>query len=133
MELTHDRTSVHACYYHVVFVAKYRRKFLTPSRIAYMKDIIDDIRERTDYGIVRCEVGERDHVHVFLKLKPKHSVATVVRLIKGNTSYQLFKKFPELRDEVSPKHLWSPSYYVSTVGSVASDTIEDYIASQVSR
>lgn len=39
----------------------------------------------------------------------------------------LFQRFPALKQRVWGGHLWSPSYYVGTAGTVSAATIQRYI------
>jgi putative transposase len=58
-----------------------------------------------------------DHIHMILVIPPKYAVATVVGKIKGMTSIELRKKFEWLRNHYFRENvLWSPGYFVSTVG-----------------
>jgi putative transposase len=54
-----------------------------------------------------------DHVHLFVRIWPKDSAAEVVGKIKGRTSHDLRKKFPQLLKLPS---LWSSSFFASTEG-----------------
>lgn len=52
----------------------------------------------------------------------------IVKILKGITALRMFKEFPKLKSDYWNGHIWSPSYYVGTVGSVTKDTIRKYIA-----
>jgi len=130
LKLKHDRTSVHGCYYHLVFVTKYRRKVITAPIEQRFKELLRLIETQHQIVVVRCEAGNQNHIHMFVQLKPKSSVATVVKAIKGYSAKILLQEFPRLRQQVSVKHLWSPSYFVQTVGSVSAEATERYIEAQ---
>jgi len=53
-----------------------------------------------------------------------------MKIFKGATSPRLFKRFPELSKQLWHCVLWSPSYYVGTVGSVSNKVIDKYIQEQ---
>lgn len=52
---------------------------------------------------------------------------------KGITAYQLFRKCPELQTSYwkqQGRHLWSPSYYVGSIGAVNEQAVAKYIDDQ---
>ena len=98
------------------------------------------------FGDLRKEVGEAiskvcrmegvtiikaatlpDHVHMYVSIPPKESVAKVVGRIKGKSSLILFDRHPEYRTKWGDRHFWARGYYVSTVGNVNEETIIKYI------
>lgn len=74
-----------------------------------------------------------DHIHLFLEANPFDSPTAIVKIFKGVIGLRMFKKFPELQNELWRGVLWSPSYYVGTAGNVSSETIEKYIQAQQTR
>ena len=66
-----------------------------------------------------------DHIHLFIEANPFDSPTNIVKIFKGVTSLRIFKKFPELRQELWHGVLWSPSYYFGTA-----EVIEKYIQGQ---
>ena len=68
-----------------------------------------------------CEIVkyniQADHIHMVMVIPPKYSVSTVVGKIKGMTSSELRKKFKWLKNRYWKENIvWSPGYFVSTVG-----------------
>lgn len=60
---------------------------------------------------------DKDHIHLLAVIPPKMSVSQVVRILKSNTSRDLKKKFPFLKDVYwGTDGIWSDGYFVSTVG-----------------
>ena len=79
------------------------------------------------------EIGKDDHVHLLVSAPPKLSVTNIVRWLKGGTAYQLFRECPELQKSYWKKegrHLWSPSYYVESIGAVNEQAVAKYIDDQ---
>lgn len=50
--------------------------------------------------------------------------------VKAITARRLFEKYPGLRMKLRKRHVWNPSYYIETVGSVSEENIRRYIAQQ---
>ena len=71
-----------------------------------------------------------DHIHLFISFGPRRSVADVVKDLKGSSARYLFLTHPEIKRFLWGGHLWNPSYYVGTAGSVSKEAIQAYIEEQ---
>lgn len=124
------RRSKHAVYdlkYHFVWIPKYRKRILTPEVAEYAKVVFQRVAEEYDLIIDTMEVVE-DHVHIFLTAPPRLSPARVVQILKSISARELFRQFPQLRQELWGGRLWSDGYFVRTVGdAVTGDIIRRYI------
>jgi len=72
----------------------------------------------------------QDHVHIFASAHPKIPPSYIVKMIKGITARKLFLEFPELKKKLWKGHLWNPSYYIETIGSISEDVIKKCIENQ---
>jgi putative transposase len=70
-----------------------------------------------------------DHIHLFIEANPFDSPTNIVKIFKGVISLRMFKKFPQLHQELWRGILWS-SYYVGTAGDVTAEVIEKYVQGQ---
>jgi len=69
-----------------------------------------------------------DHVHIYLEIPPQISVGKSVRVLKSLSARYMFKKFPQLKRLFWSGELWSPSYFVRSVGEgVTAETVRRYI------
>lgn len=108
-------------YVHCVWTTKYREPVLTTGvRTKLFAHIRDNAKVK---GVkIDCLNGYFDHIHVLLALAPEQSVAQVVKLIKGESTFWLNKKklLPEpfrwqrqfFAESVSPKHLSGLRRYI---------------------
>ena len=128
--LHYARTCVYNCNYHIVFSTKYRKKVLTQEIKNYLYDMIKQIAYEKGFNIAMIEIGEKDHVHIFASAHPKVSPSYIVKMIKGITARKLFIDFPDIKTKLWKGHLWNPSYYIETIGSVSQETIKKYIENQ---
>ena len=124
------RTCVYNCNYHIVFSTKYRRKVLTPEIEKELKNIVSEIAKEKGFEVSTMEIGEQDHIHLFVSAHPKITPSYVVKMIKGISARKLFLKFPQLKKELYKGHLWNPSYYIETIGSINEEVIKKYIENQ---
>lgn len=123
-------TTVSLVRYHFVFCPRYRRKiFLIPGVEERFKQLTSDECKKHDIEILAMEC-HIDHVHLFLSAYPQQSIPEIMKIIKGATSHRLRDEFPILEKMPS---LWTRSYFVSTAGTVSSDTIQWYVETQKTR
>ncbi|MEB8665054.1 IS200/IS605 family transposase [Bacillus cereus] len=124
------KTTVSLINYHFVFCPRYRRKsFLNTKVEERFKELVQGIWGGLDISIVAMEC-DKDHVHLFLNTPPTLSPADTMAKIKGVTSKRLREEFSHLQHLPS---LWTRSYFVSTAGSVSSETIKHYVENQKKR
>ncbi len=116
-----ERTCVYNCNYYIVFSTKYRRKVLTPEVEDYLKRVVVEIGIEKGFEVAMVEVEEQDHVHLFVSAHPKIAPSYIVKMVKGISARKLFLKFPELKKKLWKGHLWNPSYYIETIGSISED------------
>lgn len=126
VKVVFSRNCVYQTAYHVVWCPKYRRSILTGEVARTLDALLGEICSDRGFVVLSKEI-QPDHVHLFLSFPPSHSIADVVRLLKGATARKLFVAHPELKDALWDGHLWSPSYYVGTAGNVSAETIRKYI------
>ena len=114
------RLSGHGAYrteYHVVWIPKYRRRILNPGVRGYLAKLFPKLLQ----ALPGCEIVEQniqpDHIHTVMIIPPRYAVSDVVGRLKKETASLLRKKFDWLRRVYWREHvLWSPGYFVSTVG-----------------
>jgi putative transposase len=122
-------SAVYNINYHIVWCPKYRKNILEGKVKEFLEDQLETIAATKDYKILEIRVMP-DHIHLFIEANPFDSPTNIVKIFKGVTSLRMFKKFPELREQLWRGVLWSPSYYVGTAGHVSAEIIERYIKAQ---
>lgn len=126
-----ERTNVYDFNYHLVFVTKYRKQvFTTPKLQDDLKNILINISEGNDSTIEKMEVMP-DHIHLLLSFKPKYAPSSIVKSFKGASAREWFKLHPETKQQLWGGHLWSPSFFISTIGNVSEEIVKQYIESQM--
>lgn len=128
--LKKSRSATYNIGYHIIFCPKYRRKVLKDDIERRFKEIALVVAQENEWEIATMEVMP-DHVHLFIKTKPTDSPQNVVARIKGRTSHDLRKEFPELKTRLPT--LWTRSYYCESIGSISAAAITKYIEEQKSR
>ena len=118
----------HYCKYHVVFVPKYRKKFLYGT---LRQDIGGILRELCgQHGVELVEgYAMADHMHMLLMIPPKFSVANTVGFLKGKSAIRIFRDYLQVKRNFTGRHFWARGYCVSTVG-LDEQMIREYIKNQ---
>jgi putative transposase len=122
-------TCVFLVNYHLIWCPKRRRKILIDRLKTRLDELIRETAPALECEILALEILP-DHLHLFVSATPQSAPNQIVARFKGKTSRILRQEFPFLRRMPS---LWTRSYFCSTAGHVASDTIRRYIEAQSTR
>lgn len=126
MDYQRDEHRVHLIIYHLVWCPKRRKAVLGGDIAKDCRALIEQKCAERGWQIVELAI-QPDHIHLFVRVWPSDSAATVVKECKGLTAHHLRKKYTILRRMPS---LWTRSYFASTAGNVSQATIQRYIAAQ---
>jgi len=129
LELKRGRNSVYKIGYHVVWCTKYRKPILVTEIADMVRSLLFKIAADGEFTIESMEIMP-DHVHLFISASPNHLAADMVKALKGVSARFLFKEYPHLKKHLWGGHLWNPSYYISTVGSISEEAVKKYIETQ---
>ena len=118
--------------YHVVFAPYRRYKMFGRADIQKaLKDIFVTISERHMFEIFEMEIV-KDHVHLFLGIRPSQSISQVIGYLKGLSSRYIRHVFPEMK-AYHKQHMWSKGKYFRPIGEVDEETIRHYITESQSK
>jgi putative transposase len=95
--------------------------------LTLIEESFRDVAKKMDFQILEFN-GEADHVHALIEYPPKLSISQIVNSLKGVSSRMYGKagfKKPYDKDA-----LWSPSYFVSSVGGAPIEILKKYIQNQ---
>jgi putative transposase len=127
MEFRRDRNSVSSLQAHLVFVTKYRRKVLTQESLRLLEESFQGVAKKMDFEVLEFN-GETDHIHLLIVYPPKWSISQIVNALKGVSSRKYGQaKFPKPYGKTA---LWSPIYFVSSVGGAPLKVLVAYIQNQ---
>lgn len=117
--------------YHIIFVCKYRKRILTGSIEADMKQILLNIAELSDFNIEVME-SDKDHIHMMVSSEPKVSPLQIVKRLKQMSTTAIWKRQGELLHRIFWKEntFWTDGYFVASVENVSQETIKRYIENQ---
>ena len=127
------RKAAHCSYrirYHLVFVVKYRKSLINDQVFEYLKNVCKGIQER--YFIWFEAIGhENNHVHMVVEVAPKYSPSRIIQICKSILAKQIFKRFPEIKDELWGGEFWTDGGHVDTIGDGrALVAVKNYVLNQ---
>ena len=133
MEMRFSGHGVYKTQYHIVWIPKYRRRILNPGLRGYLKKVFPKLLR----NMAGCEMVELniqvDHIHTIMIIPPRYSVSEVLGRLKGQSARMLRKKFDWLKKVYWKENIvWSPGYFVSTVG-IDEEKVIQYIRWQQSQ
>jgi len=107
---------------HIIFSTAQRRPLIKPEfrndLFAYLGGIVREM-----HGTALIINGEPDHVHMLIRIRPAHSAAEIVRVVKTNSSRWL-------REKRSAEFAWQTGYGVFSVSESSVAAVTKYIAGQ---
>ena len=117
------------CKYHLVFAPKYRRQVIYGKIKADVAQILSTLCKRKGIEIIEAECC-KDHVHMLVRIPPKHSVSDIMGFLKGKSSLMIFERHANLKYKYGYRKFWCRGYYVDTVGK-NTKKIQEYIQHQL--
>lgn len=112
--------------YHVIWCPKYRRDVLRGPIQTRLKQIVAEVVAEFGGMVIEVETMP-DHVHLLVELPPQVAVSELVQILKGRSSRLLRQEFAHL---ARMKCLWSPSWFVWTVGGAPLEVVRRYVENQ---
>lgn len=130
-DAVYTRRYVYNFHFHLIWVTKYRHKTFTTDELSNeMKEILWQVAEDNEIVIEKMEVMP-DHVHVLISFPPSKAPTSAIKALKGRSAFIFLRRHPEIRrSQYWGGHLWSPGYYMSTLGNMSKETVEKYINDQ---
>jgi putative transposase len=125
--LAHAAHAVGVNEMHLQWCTKYRKEVLRKE--SHYHDCEKAVRAAAErHGIQLVELGVmEDHVHAVAVLPSTMSPSKAVGLLKGASSYDLFRLHPNFRKTYFGGHFWSRGYFYRSVSDVTDDTVRRYV------
>jgi len=116
---------------HIIFVTKYRKKVFTYGMLKQIENTIKELLMFNGCSLIEYN-GESDHIHMLINLHPTIAISKLVNVLKGVSSRNIRKTYPELTTVHYGANvgLWSRAYYVSSVEGVTLEILKKYIQKQ---
>ena len=130
MEYKHSRNSVGANKKHVQITPKYRYAMMRSDKLkVFCKVAIEEACKRHNIVVEIIKVMD-EHVHLIADAPRTMSDAELMQIIKGLSSYLLFRICPNLRKRYPKGHFWNSGYFCDGVGNSDFTATYTYIENQ---
>jgi putative transposase len=121
-----ERYSVSDLKIHLICVTKYRRNVFDEAGLNLIEESFRAVAEKMEFQILEFN-GERDHVHTLIEYPPKLSISQIANSLKGVSS----RRYGQAGYKKPHKEaLWSPSYFVVSVGGAPLEVLKQFIKNQ---
>ena len=110
----------------MIWCPKYRRRVLGGRVEARLKQLIGQVVIECGGQVIELEAMP-GHGHLLLEVAPTVPLSALMHKLTGRTCGQLRAEFPHLRRLPA---LWSPSWFVSTVGGAPLEVVRGYVENQ---
>lgn len=124
----HYANSVGNNYKHLQITTKYRKQVIDGKMKEFCKIAIEEACKRHKIEIVIMQVLP-EHVHMIVDCPRTICDAKLVQLIKGFSSYLLFRLSPSIRAQYWGGAFWSEGYFLCSVGADF-DAVFEYVKNQ---
>ena len=116
--------------YHMVCVVKYRKDLISDEIFAYLKEIFNGLSKRYYFNFHAIGV-DGDHLHILVEARPRYSPSQIMQICKSISAKEIFKKFPEVKEELWGGHFWTEGGHIDTVGDgYGEEKMKEYIKNQ---
>jgi putative transposase len=116
-EYQHYENSVGNNLQSIQITTKCRYKMMKREQFkVYCKIAIEEACKRHKIEIKILKVLN-EHVHMIVDCPRTMSVANLIQLIKGFSSYLIFRLIPNFRKRYKKNHFWSEGYFCASCGS----------------
>jgi putative transposase len=126
-QLRKERHSVSDLKIHLVCITKYRRAIFTVESLAVIQKSFAEVAKKMDFQVLEF-YGESDYIHALIEFPPKLSISQMVNALKGVSSRRYGQA--GYKKPYGKEALWSPSYFVSTIGGAPLEILKKYIQNQ---
>ena len=126
----HSRNSVGSNRKHIQLTTKYRYAMMKQERIkVFCRVAIEEACKRHKIEMEIIKVMD-EHVHMIVDIPRTISDAKALQLIKGLSSYLLFRICENLRKRYPKGHFWNEGYFCDGCGSSDFARSYEYIKNQ---
>ena len=130
LELKHYAHTVGVNVHHLEWCTKYRYKMFRQEKYKNLcEGILRGIAQRHDMVVRELSVMP-EHVHVSAECHPSMSQSRALQLLKGGSSYLLFRAEPKFRLRYPRGSFWSPGDCANSTGYNTIETVDNYVKNQ---
>ena len=126
----HSGSSVGANKKHIQITPKYRYNMMRSDKLkVFCRVAIEEACKKHNIAIEIIKVMD-DHVHMIADAPRTMSDAQILQIVKGLSSYLLFRICPNLRKRYPNGHFWTAGYFCDGLGQSDYASAYSYVENQ---
>ena len=126
----HSRSSVGGNRKHIQITPKYRYHMMQKDNIkVFCRVAIEEACKKHQIKLEIIKIMD-EHVHMIVDIPRTMTDSQALQIIKGLSSYILFRICPNLRKRYSKGHFWSEGYFCDGVGESNYSVAYEYVKNQ---
>jgi putative transposase len=130
LEIKHYAHKVGVNVHHLEWCTKYRYRMFRQDKYKKLaEEILRETAQRHNIAIRELFVMP-EHIHLSCEVSPSMSQSKTLQLLKGNLSFQLFRRQPDFRLRYPRGHFFSPGALANSTGYNTIDMVDNYIRNQ---
>lgn len=112
-------------HYYLCFKTHFLKPLFSDARApSLIENVLEEVCQRQQYHLLESNLSD-DHLRLLVSLRPEHTVADTVKMLKGNLQQQF-------RNELAPNSLWAKGYFARSSGRVDLERARNYVDRQAS-
>jgi len=116
--------------HHFQWCTKYRYNMFRRVKYAeHCRNVLHLIAREYNIAVEELAVMP-DHIHMAANIPVAMSQSKAMQLLKGRSSYELFRAIPEFRLRYPRGSLWSKGNFKASIGNNTAETVKKYIREQ---
>jgi putative transposase len=119
-------------YFHVWFSTKNRKWLLQGDIAEAVMRLIRETAVSKSIALMECE-SVFDHVHLLIESASRENLSTSMQLLKGRSSYEVFRSAPDLKTDGATNSLWQRGFSSREVPAKEVPVVARYIRTQDER
>lgn len=126
----HSRSSIGGNKKHIQITPKYRYKMMHQRKLkVFCRVAIEEACKRHRITVEIIKIMD-EHVHLIVDVPRTMTDAKALQIIKGLSSYILFRICPNLRKRYPRGHFWTEGYFCDGVGESSYQFAFEYVKNQ---
>lgn len=127
MEINTGRGYVYYLQYQLVWCVDNSNELLVGNIKERFREILEQIANDRGF-IIKEALIESNYVYLRINCTPQHYIPDIVKHIKGVTAKTLLREYRnEIECITGKRHIWNPSYFVTTVNEYPTEYINEYL------
>ena len=130
----YERGYVYEFHFRLVWVTRYRQElFTSPDLVSEMEEILLKIAKLNEMSVESLSIHP-SFVTLEFSFKPKMAPTNAVKALKGGSARLFLANHPELKSSSAWQgHIWSKSYYMTTIGVRDKEAVRIYVENECSK